>query len=375
MCSLAVASAVGLGGATTFSAQIRRPSGRPPAPPAARHPPLKAIFEPVHYAQDVEFSDVFFVDAQTGWACGRHPTNAGDGGFVIATRDGGKTWSVQHGDPHSPTRAVARLFFVDATHGWATQVDGTMLRTMDGSSWSPAGDARVPGAFVFTSPRRGFAVDGGSAIQRTVDGGGTWQPVYQCRVIVAGVAHEQNCTPEAIAFAPDHTTGYVVTRALDDRASAAIKTTDGGETWHMTSMIADTNGRDGSLAFADSLTGYLRADGSLSMTVDGGQTWHGVDATIPAGSPAILAAGSVAWMVGGSDFSYTFDDGKRWNARKIAFPTPAVRFSLPTPDTGYVVGHHGMVYRYRVVPFEAVVPNMLGIPGMTALVPDGSPQF
>jgi hypothetical protein len=244
-----------------------------------------------------------------------------------------------------------------------------MLRTTDGASWTRAGDTRVPGAFLFTSPRRGFAVDGGSSVLRTLDGGHTWEPAYRCRVIAAAadVAHEQECTPEAIAFAPDHATGYVVTRALDNHASAAIKTTDGGETWKMTSTIADTNGRDGSLAVADPLTGYLRAGRSLSMTVDGGQTWHAVSATIPYGSPAILAVGAVAWMLGGTDFSYTFDQGKRWNTRKIGFPAPAVRFSLPTPDTGYVVGHQGMVYRYRIVPFDYSVPRMLTIPAIIGL--------
>src|SRR3954470_3345355 len=106
------------------SAQVRRPGSRPSAPRAARHAPLKAIFEPVSYPDDADISDVFFVDADTGWASGHRQTGAGDRGFISGTRDGGKTWAAQYGDHGPITDAVARLFFLDARHGWATQVDG-----------------------------------------------------------------------------------------------------------------------------------------------------------------------------------------------------------------------------------------------------------
>jgi photosystem II stability/assembly factor-like uncharacterized protein len=371
---LAVVSIAVIWCAATFAAQTRRPSGRPAAPAASRHPQFKAIFEPVSYPRDVELNDVFFVDEETGWACGHHHTDAGEGGFIIGTRDGGKTWSVQLGDPNSPTRALARLFFFDATHGWATQAGGKMLRTTDGSTWTSVGDFGELRPFVFISPDKGFFLDGGQNIQATLDGGRTWKPAYHCRTTlgVTGLAHESECEPEAIAFATDDTTGYVVSRALDSNAAAVIKTTDGGATWTLASVIPETSGKDGSLVFVDPLTGYLRAAGALNMTSDGGLTWHRVAAPVPDGAPKILFAGSVGWMVGSNDFSYTLDNGKRWNARTIDFPARVVRFSLPAPDTGYVVGRHGMVYRYRVVPFDYTVPHMLAIPAMTAFTA-GSP--
>lgn len=371
---LALVSAVIFGSAITFSAQVRRPSGRPAAPPSTRHPPFKAIFEPVSYSQDVELSDVFFIDAETGWACGHHQTEAGEGGVIIATRDGGRRWSVQSGDAHSATPACTRLFFVDASHGWATQADGRMLRTTDGLTWAPASEVGALNPFVFTSAEKGFVLDSRQNIQATVDGGRTWRPVYRCRSTIEGpsVAHEQDCRPAAIAFAPDHMTGYVVTRALENHGSAVIKTTDGGNTWALTSVIADTNGRDGSLAFVDSLTGYLRAGGALARTSDGAQTWHRVDAMVPDGDPAVLFFGSVGWMVRANDFSYTRDGGKRWSARKIDFPAEALQFSVPAPDTGYVVGRHGMVYRFRIVPFDYTMPHMLTIPAMDLFTPGAS---
>jgi photosystem II stability/assembly factor-like uncharacterized protein len=344
---------------TVFATQTRRPTGRPPAPAAARHAPLKAIFEPVSYAQDADISDLFFVDAEVGWACGHHITDAGDGGFIIATRDGGKTWSAQFGAPHSPTRAFVQLFFVDATHGWATQVDGTLLRTTDGTRWAPAGAVNPVGPVVFTSSEKGFFLERGRGVKTTSDGGRTWR--------LANVGE-----PEAIAFAPDNLTGYVVRRALDNKAAAIMKTVDGGERWTLASVIPDVSVTDVSLAFSDPSTGYLRASAALKTTSDGGQTWHDAMAKVPYDVTKVLVAGSVGWMIGSHDFSYTLDGGKRWTTRQVSFPAHVITFALPCPDSGYVGGRHGMIYRFRIVPFEYSVPNMLTVPGMTTFVQNGS---
>jgi photosystem II stability/assembly factor-like uncharacterized protein len=352
-------STVVMCGGITFSAQTRRATGRPPAPASARHAPFKAIFEPVNYPQDVDISDVFFVDAEVGWACGHRLTGAGDGGFIIATRDGGRTWSVQFGDPRSPTRAFTQLFFVDATHGWATQVDGTLLRTTDGMRWTTAGAVNSASPIVFVSQEKGFFLDRGRGIHTTLDGGRTWRLGNLCE-------------PEAIAFAPDNATGYAVTRMPDYNAAAIIKTTDGGEKWTLISVLRDLNVSDVSLVFSDPSTGYLRAGAALKMTSDGGRTWRAASAMVPYDVSKIAAAGSVGWMVGSHEFRCTLDGGKRWTARYVEFPAHVVTFTVLSPDTGYVAGSHGMIYRYRIVPFDYAVPHMLAIPGMTTFVADGS---
>lgn len=349
-----------------FSAQIRRPSGRTPAPAAARHPPFKAIFEPVSYAQDVEFADVFFIDRETGWACGHHRTDAGDRGVVIATHDGGRTWALQVGGPQSATPPITRLFFADGTHGWATRTDGTLLRTIDGATWDAIGVMNPLDPFVFTSAETGFALNG-TSIQRTTDGGRTWRPAYECRVAV-DVQGTQLCQPATIAFAPGGNTGFVVTQPTPGHSAAVIKTVDGGDTWTVSSRVPDVSEQTGGLVFTDPFTGLLRSGRTLKSTLDGGQTWNDVVAPVPAGDPKILMVGPVGWMIHGQDFSYTLDAGKRWNSRTIEFPSSVLSFSLPTPDTGYVVGSHGMVYRYRVVPFAYSVPKMLTIPALAGFV-------
>src|SRR5216684_3967315 len=58
---------------------------------------LKAIWEPINYAEDVELNDVFFVTDQEGWIAGGK--DALHGGVILHTSDGGDHWDVQVGDP------------------------------------------------------------------------------------------------------------------------------------------------------------------------------------------------------------------------------------------------------------------------------------
>jgi len=88
-------------------------------------------------------------------------SDAGEGGMILHTADGGQHWDVQVGDPHSGTRAFEQLYFLDATHGWATEDgDGGLLRNY---RWADLGKRlRLFGgkAFVFSTPDVGVYLDG-----------------------------------------------------------------------------------------------------------------------------------------------------------------------------------------------------------------------
>ena len=64
------------------------------------------------------------------------------------------------------------------------------------------------------------------------------------------------------------------------------------------------------------------------------------------------------------NMSYTVDGGQHWVAREIPFPTSVEAFSISRPDSGYAVGEHGMVYRYRVVPIDYNAKGILPAPAM-----------
>jgi hypothetical protein len=51
-----------------------------------------------------------------------------------------------------------------------------------------------------------------------------------------------------------------------------------------------------------------------------------------------------------------------WNSREISFWVEVNAWSLPQRDRDYVVGHHGMVYRYRIVPADYTSKGILPAP-------------
>jgi hypothetical protein len=71
-------------------------------------------------------------------------------------------------------------------------------------------------------------------------------------------------------------------------------------------------------------------------------------------------------MPDGRTVSFTTDGGSRWSSREFAFPEYVEAFSLPRRDRAYVVGKHGMIYRYRVVPAEYTAKGMIAGPPMPA---------
>ena len=75
--------------------------------------------------------------------------------------------------------------------------------------------------------------------------------------------------------------------------------------------------------------------------------------------PIRFADRQVGWVARSQPVVYTSDGGKRWSAAEVRFPTWVSASSLPARDRGYVVGDHGMIYRYRIVPIEYSSKGML----------------
>lgn len=325
-----------------------------PAPTTgADQPKFKGIWEPINYKEDVEFTDVYFVTPEEGWASGLKRTNVGEGGFILHTRDGGNSWEIQVGDPQSATRSIQQLLFIDKTHGWATDWSGKMLRTTDGENWEAVSDYPPLSPYSFASSTIGIYIHG-DQIFRTQDGGRTWKPAFTCRIKaeIQGLMREQGCN-FAVAHMPSPAVGYAVTTAIGDIAFALAKTVDGGISWTLTPVrVSGRMGGDGHVYFLDEQTGFVslyKWGGNVYATNDGGQTWRG--AVGLESSWMRFADPEVGWSIQGNHpLTYTADGGKHWLSRQIPFPANVSAFSLPRRDRGYVVGDHGMIYRYRVVP-------------------------
>ena len=322
-------------------------------PEQGQKPKFKAIWEPVNYKEDLNLFDVYFVSKEEGWVSGAV-------GTILHTKDGGNNWAVQlGGDPRAQGPELKHAFFTNSIHGWV-QAWNTLFRSTDGESWQQvSGDIR--GDVVFVSDLRGFRAYG-TKIYGTVDGGNSWKEVFACRakMEVQGLTKEKECGLAALD-SPSAMVGYA---AGDPRIT--VKTEDGGATWRV--LIGPEEPGDQrvfQMFFLDPTVGYEVRTNRLFKTVDGGQSWQGVIATLSSGYPKVKFAGTeVGWSCLGQTWAYTTDGGKHWTTRQVRFPAGVNAFSLPTGDRGYVVGEHGMIYRYRVVPIDYTSKGMLEAPVM-----------
>ncbi len=353
----------------------QRPAPRKSAPAAARpaqpaeRPKFKAVWEPVNYKEDINLTDVFFTSAEVGWVSGDH-------GTILYTKDGGTTWTAQlGGDPQSADASIHDLRFVDGSHGWAHQGSGggnKLLRTTDGESWEQVG--KLGGHFGYGSDYFFFSATSGLQVRdepydiaRTTDGGKTWRPVVPActaKMEIEGLTREVGCRLKSLHF-PSQNVGYAVGSGA--KALFVLRTDDGGENWKV-AVSPDLTTNDSTffrqeVFFTSENVGFVTLnDRKILATSDGGESWRSVVGT--SRGKIKFADPEVGWSWDGSKLTYTVNGGKTWSSREVRFPAEVTAFSLPTRQRGYVVSHHGMIYRYRIVPIEYSVKGMIEAPMM-----------
>jgi photosystem II stability/assembly factor-like uncharacterized protein len=329
---------------------------------------VQGYWEPVNYTEDLQLTDIFCVSVEVCYV-------SGAAGTILKTTDSGQTWTPQlGGDPHSATDGFSRLHFFDETHGWARQSGGgggLFYRTTDGETWELLGDLLAYVAdYQFISRTRGFNVRQ-SKIFQTQDGGRNWKEVYTCqlKIEVEGLTRQVACNFVGLQFVSP-LVAYAVSGEIGPKTFVVAKTEDGGATW--SAWAVPDVGSPREVFFVDENVGFLWVwYNAIYRTTDGGRTWAGLVGD-HGGGPIKFADPEVGWLcLGNPNFSapspltYTTDGGKRWVSRSIPFPSTVNAFSLPRRDTAYVVGEHGMVYRYRVVPAdEPVAANAIPAPAM-----------
>ena len=355
-------AALALAGAGGVAAQ-RPPRAAKASPHATAPLRFKAIWEPVNYPHDVELDEVLFINADTGFVTGH-----GSGGVILRTTDGGANWAAALGDPASNQRPFEDLRTDGLGDAFAVQVTGggdhKLLRSSNGQDWQETGT--VPqhrGDYAFVSATTGVTATR-DQILRTEDGGQSWKPAFSCAVHaqVNGLARDAACTIDSFAF-PSARVGYGLGQADGVRGVVVAKSEDGGQSWHASLVLPTESGKESHLAFTDENDGVAcLIGGHLYHTHDGGTSWQGVPGASCDGKPAVQFAGPVGWTAVYTAWNFTGDGGARCNSRTLSLPAPINGFSLPRPDRGYVVGPHGMVYRYRIVPVTEATPRAIAAP-------------
>lgn len=180
-------------------------------------------------------ASIVFTDARTGWAAGDTPTGEGVNlrGLVLGTTDGGKTWTELTSASGAAIPSLDDVWFVDANNGWAVggtiddRQEDVLLHTTDGGrTWQSVktGTAQYLRGVHFVDAQHGWVVgmtidavdesQGPSKILATEDGGKTWAVQFTA--------------PRSfydVTFASAER-GW----AVGDRATV-YATTDGGKSW------------------------------------------------------------------------------------------------------------------------------------------------
>ncbi len=343
-----------------------RPAAAKPAASKTEQPKFKAIWEPVNYKEDLNLTDVHFASDEVGWVTGEH-------GTILHTKDGGNTWTPQlGGDPQSTEEEINTLRFADGTHGWANQGRNKLLRTTDGENWEEVG--KLGGNFdfwsdyIFTSGNVGIQIrQEPHDIAQTQDSGKTWKevaPPCAAKMEVEGLTREVGCSLKSLHF-PTASVGYAI--GTGSKALFVLRTEDGGQNWNV--LVSPDLAPDQSTYFRQEVfftsenTGFvIMNDRKILATTDGGKTWQGRVGS--AGGKIRFADAEVGWSFEGSKLTYTTNAGKTWSSRQFRFPVDPVSFSFPSRQRAYVVGRSGMVYRYRVVPFDYTAKGMIDAPMM-----------
>ncbi len=265
-----------------------------------------------------ELDSVSFVDAQHGWVCGNSDLLEPGVGTLLATTDGGVSWT--DSTPSGLGTALTNVSFVDAQHGWVGTSSGHVLRTTDGgTSWASVrvGNSRRFLRVDFVDAAHGWAFNGDTgALWRTTDGGTVWGRVhrfYRRDDQIVGVDLVDR----------SHGWAYSVTYGETLTTSTILVTRDAGKTWRPVRSFAacaieDLEGASRSdVAFisqrqSDNVPDNFGGLAALSSSSDAGAHWTTRTIGLSVQPWSIAGNGGNSLCAVGDGIVTSSDEGATW---------------------------------------------------------------
>ena len=320
---------------------------------------------------------VRFASAARGWIAATRPGDANGGADVLATSDGGTTWTTAY-------RAATPVIGIDAAserEAWILTRDGgyctssncssyELWHTSDGgATWASlgnpkdqatcsAGHLRGP---VFASASTGWmaiSLGAGGAgtptggLMRSSDGGRTWD----CRSALQNVNYVSAADPRAVWVRSDPGGA-----SLKGSTPMLMATENGGDTWQAVAIVlrsalprpASGPVRMSTLTFTDAQHGWLLRPGrhELDRTLDGGDSW------LPAGYPSDVELTGVGFVDRTDGFAsgWVVNDPQGCNST-AASPRCRVRLyrSIDGGDSWIPIFDHADLGAVSIVDFRTV---------------------
>lgn len=286
-------------------------------------------------------NDIYFADAQNGWAVGDVIDVLTKSGFIMKTTDGGEHWEEVRflSTTKESDSLLGGITFID-NEGWVIGVNNIIMYSNNyGNDWSfqtpPSNSNFNFNDIFFISADSGWIV-GDSVVLSTSDGGINW--VKQSTPI------QQKFT--SISFI-DNMHGWI--SGLTD---VIMVTTDGGVNWS-TQTVPPGPGTVGNkydfqeIIFTDDLHGWAVGKfGLVVLTVDGGTTW--MYEQIPQ-EPRLLSVhfvnASTGWIAGQDGLIlHTTNGGISWTNQFIETTSLLQSIFFIDVDNGWVVGVDGTIF-------------------------------
>lgn len=256
----------------------------------------------------------------------------GDRGHILYSDDQGHRWT----QAQVPTRQMlTAVFFVDDQHGWAVGHDTRILASQDGGiTWTQQYEdlgRQAPLLDVwFKDRRQGFAVGAYGALLSTDDGGQHWQDISD------RLDNSEQLHLNAIAVIK-HAGLFIV-----GEQGSLFRSADGGQHWEtMHSSYGGSLFGVVATAQASTLLVYgLR--GNLLRSTDFGETWQAVPLPGPQGplrfglaGASLLADGSLVVVGNGGTVLRSRDDGQTFTL--FNRPDRLALSAVTAADAGHLV--------------------------------------
>ena len=209
-------------------------------------------------------TSVRFIDDKRGWAVGHDS-------IILATADGGETWTKQFSAPDEQ-RPLLGVHFLDAKRGFAVGAYGAFYETGDGGAkWTVRkvlADDKHLNAIVAAGKDTLVIFGEAGTLLRSTDAGATWQPVaapYKGSFFGGVVAKD----------------GALVAFGLRGRI---YRSTDAGKSWTQVPSVSEFTLMNGTL-LPDGTVMLTGAAGTVLASRDNGQTFTAV----PSGRRGVIS--------------------------------------------------------------------------------------